>query len=262
MIIMHKSPNCFHIFGVWAHGRSPIPLIVIQWCSASHCHSNTSHDSHDSLLHCQTLEQSCQKSQLQIYRVWRRVWCSLSALVCNSWWNHKCGYAHGHKNSHSTAHDRHTAWKHAHHHTAICWLAIKVISERFDTTSYISLLTRKDTSFLTYLEIFRDYKIDRHTVILCSNYLTKHFQPAMLFVTTTTTTSSTTTMTTTTTSTSTKPFFQTRDRFNWVAQKTEGTVFIPVSFSTKCECEASERHHQSEWPYQQGAQWLQDVPVC
>ena len=61
--------------------------------------------------------------------------------------------------------------------------------------------------FLPILKYSGDYKIDRHTVILCSNYLTKHFQPAMLFLTTTTT-SSTTTMTTTTTSTSTKPFFR------------------------------------------------------
>jgi len=34
-ILIHKPPNCFHIFRCWAHGRSPWPLVVFEWCSAS-----------------------------------------------------------------------------------------------------------------------------------------------------------------------------------------------------------------------------------
>jgi hypothetical protein len=32
---MHKLPNCFHIFGFRAGGRSPWPVVVFEWCSAS-----------------------------------------------------------------------------------------------------------------------------------------------------------------------------------------------------------------------------------
>ena len=35
MILMHKPPNCFHIFRCWARGRSPWPVIVFKWCFAS-----------------------------------------------------------------------------------------------------------------------------------------------------------------------------------------------------------------------------------
>jgi len=34
-ILMHKPPNCFHIFKCWARGRSPWPLVVFERCSAS-----------------------------------------------------------------------------------------------------------------------------------------------------------------------------------------------------------------------------------
>jgi hypothetical protein len=34
-ILLHKTPNCFHIFGCWARGRSPWPLVVFDWYSAS-----------------------------------------------------------------------------------------------------------------------------------------------------------------------------------------------------------------------------------
>jgi len=34
-ILMHKPPNCFHIFRRWARGRSPWPLVVFEWRSAS-----------------------------------------------------------------------------------------------------------------------------------------------------------------------------------------------------------------------------------
>ena len=100
-ILMHKSLNSFHIFRGWACRRLPRPLVIIQWCSAAlEAPWNTLHDS---LLHCHTHDKSCQKSQLQIYWVWLRIWCSLSALVCSPWWNHKCAHACGHNNCRSTA---------------------------------------------------------------------------------------------------------------------------------------------------------------
>ena len=34
-ILTHKPPNCFHIFRCWAHGSSPWPLVIFEWCSAS-----------------------------------------------------------------------------------------------------------------------------------------------------------------------------------------------------------------------------------
>ena len=34
-ILMHKPPNCFHIFRCWAHGRSIWLLVIFEWCSTS-----------------------------------------------------------------------------------------------------------------------------------------------------------------------------------------------------------------------------------
>ena len=99
----HQIVSTF--FGCWACGRLSRPRHPVMFCFWSlHATRNTSHYS---LLHCHTLDKSCQTSQLQIYWVWCRIWCSPSALVSSPWWNHKCLRARGHKNSCSTAHDVH-----------------------------------------------------------------------------------------------------------------------------------------------------------
>ena len=98
MILMHKPPNCFHIFRCLAHGSSPWPLVVFEWCSASpEAFVPLENTLHDSWPHFRTHIVSFQMSPIQICRVSRRIWCLLSAPVSHPCWNCKCEVTCGDK---------------------------------------------------------------------------------------------------------------------------------------------------------------------
>ena len=62
------QPSC-----VWLNQTLGLPAQTSCWHPVMSCRLIAIHD------------RSCQKSQLQIYRVWHRIRCLLSALVCSLW---------------------------------------------------------------------------------------------------------------------------------------------------------------------------------
>jgi len=150
---MHKPPNCFHIFRCWAHGRSPWPLVIFEWCSASlevrsaRATRNISHDSWP-LFHTHVV--SLQKSPLQICRVSHRIWYLLSAPVSCPCWNRKCEGTRGNKHSCCATPNLHTTplgtlsgevpcsqTQCTYSHTAISWRFVELVSKLFDTPTYM-----------------------------------------------------------------------------------------------------------------------------
>jgi len=150
-ILMHKPPNCFHIFRCWAHGRSPWPLVVFKWCSASlevRMPLETPCTTHDLISIRMSYQFSSLRSRFAEFQ--RRIWCLLSAPVSHPCWNCKCEGTRGDKHSCCATPNVHTATplgilngdvpcsqaQRAHSRTAIGWRSVELVSKLFDTPMY------------------------------------------------------------------------------------------------------------------------------
>ena len=142
-ILMHKSLNCFEIFG------GLLNFVIIQWCSAA-LEVFVPFETPWPTFHCSIAIHMTKHVKSLSYRIW----CSLTTLVCSPWWIRKCARARGHWNSRSVAHDvysditryRHIAWRQLlliptarwspYCHLLACYRSsLKTFC--FDTTSYI-----------------------------------------------------------------------------------------------------------------------------
>ena len=151
-ILIHKPPNCFHIF--WALSSWKIALtsrrLRVMFCLSWSAHA-TRNTSHDSWSHFHVHIVSFQKSPLQICQVSRRIWCLLSAPISCPCWNRKCEGTRGDKHLCCTTPSAHTPTplgilsgnvpcseaQRMNSRIAIRWRSMELVLKLFDTPTYL-----------------------------------------------------------------------------------------------------------------------------